>query len=425
MAENPTEVSRRSFLKRSTAIGSGATAFTIVRPELVRGWADEKLKAGLIGCGGRGTQGATQLLYGNPNVELVAMGDIFEDRLEKSLAQIKNDKQYPGVAPRVKVEPDHHFIGFDAYKKVLASDIDIVILATPPGYRPIHFEAAVEAKKHVFCEKPFGTDPVGVRRFMAAARKSEELKLTVMSGAQRRSQKEYIETIAKIKDGAIGDVVATYAYWVGGPVIQQKARDPKWSDMTWQNRAWYSFVWLCGDQVVEQHLHNIDVCNWVMGTHPEKVWASGGAAWRPREEIYGNIYDHLDADFVYPNGVHMSSHCRQYPRGAYQNVSELVVGTKGRSNCHDMGEKGENPYVQEHILMVNSILGKGPYVNQAMTVAESTMTCIMAREAAYSGQEITWDQIMASQLDLLPKTFSYDAKVEVTPLPVPGVYKFI
>lgn len=325
MAENPTEVSRRSFLKRSTAIGSGATAFTIVRPELVRGWADEKLKAGLIGCGGRGTQGATQLLYGNPNVELVAMGDIFEDRLEKSLAQIKNDKQYPGVAPRVKVEPDHHFIGFDAYKKVLASDIDIVILATPPGYRPIHFEAAVEAKKHVFCEKPFGTDPVGVRRFMAAARKSEELKLTVMSGAQRRSQKEYIETIAKIKDGAIGDVVATYAYWVGGPVIQQKARDPKWSDMTWQNRAWYSFVWLCGDQVVEQHLHNIDVCNWVMGTHPEKVWASGGAAWRPREEIYGNIYDHLDADFVYPNGVHMSSHCRQYPRGAYQNVSELVV----------------------------------------------------------------------------------------------------
>lgn len=425
MAQNPTEVSRRSFLKSSTAVTGAATTFTVVRPELVRGWADTKLKAGLIGCGGRGSEGAAQLLHGNSNVELVAMGDIFEDRLEKSLAQIKSDRRFPGIASRVKVDPDHHFVGFDAYKKVLASDIDIVMLCTPPGYRPIHFEAAIEAKKHVFCEKPFGTDPVGVRRFMAAAKKSEELKLTVMSGAQRRSQKEYVETIAKIKDGAIGDVAAMYAYWVGGPVLFQKARDPKWSDMTWQNRQWYSFVWICGDQVVEQHLHNIDVCNWVMGTHPEKVWASGGAAWRPREEIYGNIYDHLDADFVYANGVHMSSHCRQYPKGAYSNVSELVIGTKGRSNCHDMGEKGENPYVHEHILMVNSILGKGPYVNQAMTVAESTMTCIMAREAAYSGQEITWDQMMASQLDLTPKDFSYDAKVEVPPLPVPGVYKFI
>ncbi len=425
MAENPTEVSRRSFLKRSTVIGGGATAFTIVRPELVRGWADEKIKAGLVGCGGRGTEAATQLLYGNPNVELVAVGDIFEDRLEKSLAQIKNDKRYPGVEPRVKVAPDSHFIGFEAYKKVLASDIDVVILATPPGYRPIHFEAAIEAKKHVFCEKPFGTDPVNVRRFMAAAKKSEELKLTVVAGAQRHAQKEYVETVAKIKDGAIGDVVATYAYWVGGPVIQQKARDPKWPDMTWQNRAWYSFVWLCGDQVVEQHLHNIDVCNWVMGTHPEKVFASGGAVWRPREEIYGNIYDHLDADFTYANGVHMSSHCRQYPSGSYQNVSELVVGSKGRSNCHDMGQKGENPYVQEHIDLVASILGKGPYLNQAMAVAESTMTCIMARESAYSGQELTWDQMMASQLDLMPKAFDYNAKVDVPPLPVPGVYKFI
>jgi predicted dehydrogenase len=425
MSENAKEVSRRSFLQRSSAIGGGAAAFTIVRPELVRGWAGEKLKAGLIGCGGRGTEAATQFLYGSQNVELVAMGDIFEDRLEKSLQQMKNDKRYPGVESKVKVDPEHHFIGFEAYKKVLASDIDVVILATPPGYRPIHFEAAIEAKKHVFCEKPAGTDPVGVRRFMAAAKKSEELKLTVVAGAQRRAQKEYVETVKKIQDGAIGEVLATYAYWVGGPVIQQRARDPKWPDMTWQNRAWYSFVWICGDQVVEQHLHNIDVCNWVMGTHPQKVWASGGAVWRPRQEIYGNIYDHLDADFVYPNGVHMSSHCRQYNQGAYSNVSELVVGSKGRSNCHDMGAKGENPYVQEHIDLVKSIRGDGPYINQGMTVAESTMTCIMAREAAYSGQEITWDQMMASQLDLMPKVFAYDASVPVPPLPVPGEYKFI
>ena len=219
------EVSRRSFLKKSTGVAAGATAFSIVKPELVRGAGNEKLKAGLIGCGGRGTEAAQQILHGNENVELVAMGDIFEDHLEESLDKIRNSTEYPGLAEKVKVDPEHHFVGFDAYKKVLASDIDIVMLCTPPGYRPMHFEAAVEAKKHVFAEKPFGTDPVNVRRFMAAAKKSEELKLTVMSGAQRRSQKEYVETIKRIKDGAIGDITSTYAYWVGTPVIQQKERD--------------------------------------------------------------------------------------------------------------------------------------------------------------------------------------------------------
>jgi predicted dehydrogenase len=422
--EESNEVSRRSFLKRSTGVAAGASAFTIIKPELVRGAGNEKLKAGIIGCGQRGTEAVSQLLYGNENVELVAMGDIFEDHLEASLDNIRNSTEYPGLAEKVKVDPEHHFVGFDAYKKVLASDIDLVILSTPPGYRPMHFEAAVEAKKHVFAEKPFGTDPVNVRRFMAAARKSEELKLTVMSGAQRRSQKEYIETIHRIKDGAIGDITGAYAYWVGTPVIQQKERDAKWKDMTWQHRAWYSFVWICGDQVVEQHLHNIDVINWVMGTHPVEVVATGGAAWRPREEIYGNIYDHISADFVYPNGVRMSSYCRQYPRGLPTNVSELVVGSKGRSDCKSMGAKGIDPYVQEHINLVKSIRGQGPYINHGMTVAESTMTCVMARESAYSGQKITWEQMMTSQLDLFPKAFDYDLPMDVPPLPVPGVYKF-
>ncbi|MEN6603397.1 MAG: Gfo/Idh/MocA family oxidoreductase [Bryobacteraceae bacterium] len=432
------DISRRSFLRRSTAVGAGATTFTIVKPELVRGFAPEKLKAGLVGCGGRGTQAAQQLLHGNPNVELVAMGDIFEDKLESSLKNIRDNRKYPNLAGRVKVTPEQHFVGFDAYKKVLASDIDVVILATPPGHRPEHFVAAVEAGKHIFSEKPFGTDPVGVRKVMAAAEKARQLKLTVMSGAQRRNQKPYVETWEKVKNGAIGDIAACYAYWVGTPVVQQKnGRDPKWGDMTWQHRNWYSFVWICGDQVVEQHLHNIDVCNWVMGTHPVKVVASGGAVWRPRNEIYGNIYDHLTADFVYANGEHMSSHCRQYPKGCYQDVSELAIGTKGRSNCHDMGSgtkqdvrKGfhdplENPYVREHMALVASIRGDGPYINHAMTVAESTMTCIMAREAAYSGLEITWDMIMNSKLDLMPKTFGYDEKMTVPPLPVPGEYKFI
>ncbi len=450
MKLHPDSLSRRSFLQTSTA---AASAFTIIKPELVRGAGRERLRAGLIGCGGRGTQAVVNLLSGDPNVEVVAMSDVFEDRLKSCLAQLQNPKYLQSnsqrvakvtgqpiqdlvnsIAKRVNVDPEHRFSGFDGYKRVIASDVDIVMLCAPPGYRPLHFEAAVEAKKHLFAEKPYGTDPVGVRRIMAAAKKAEALKLTVMSGAQRRCQKEYVETVAKIKDGAIGDIVATYAYWIGGPVLQFQGagwpgpkgkRDPKWSDMVFQNRSWYSFVWICGDQIVEQHLHNIDVCNWVMGTHPRKVVASGGAAWRPREEEYGNIYDHIVSDFVYPNGVHMHSHGRQYPTGSYSNVSELVVGTKGRSTCTDMGTPRMDPYVQEHIEMLKSIRGDGPYINHGQAVAESTMTCIMGRESAYSGKEITWDMMMASQQDLQPKSFDMDMKLATPPLPVPGKYKFV
>ena len=422
-------VSRRSFLTKS--VGSAA-AFQIIRPELVRGAADEKLKAGLVGCGGRGTQAMENMLTACPNVEIVAMADVFEDRLEDSFRKSKALK--PDLASRFKVDGEHKFVGFDAYKKVIASGVDIVMLATHPAYRPLHFEAAIEAKKHVFCEKPFGTDPVGVRRFMAAAKKSVDLKLTVKSGAQRRSQEWYLDKYKRLKDGEYGDLVALNANWVGTPVLNFNSalfpnhkRDPKWGDLEWQHRNWYSFVWICGDQIVEQHLHNIDVCNWFMGTHPVEVTASGGAAWRPREEEYGNIFDHVHADFVYPNGVHMASHCRQFNNPAAQNVSERLVGTKGVIDSGDLrgARLARNPYEQEHADMVASILGKGPYINESMAVAETTMTCIMGREAAYSGLKITWDMIMNSQLDLLPKNFDYKATHPVTPLPVPGKYKFV
>ncbi|HEX8985494.1 MAG TPA: Gfo/Idh/MocA family oxidoreductase [Bryobacteraceae bacterium] len=424
-------LSRRSFLRNSSIAGAAATAFTIVKPELVRGAGNEKLKAGLIGCGGRGTEAVRNILDGCPNVELTAMGDAFENRLEQSFKELSETK----LASRIKVDPEHRFTGFDAYQKVIGSGVDIIMLATPPGFRPIHFEAAVEAKKHIFCEKPFGTDPVNVRRFMAAAKKSQELKLTVKSGAQRRSQAFYLDQYKKVKNGAIGDISAMYAYWVGTPVLQflgegwpgpKGKRDPKWSDLEFQTRNWYSFVWICGDQIVEQHLHNIDVCNWFFGGHPVECVASGGAAWRPREEEYGNIYDHIGADFTYANGVHMSSYCRQYNHAA-ENISELIVGTKGRMDSRS--ERGSaravNPYVQEHADMMASILGNGPYINEAMAVAESTMTCIMGREAAYSGQKVTWDMMMNSTLDILPKDFSNDASIPVPPLPVPGVYKFV
>ena len=410
-------VSRRSFL----TAGTTASAFTIIRPELVRGAAPARLRAGLIGVGGRGTGAVDNILTGCPNVEVVALADIFEDHLERNLARMK---QRP-TGERVKVDAEHRFVGFDAYKKLVASDIDIVMLCTPPGWRPIHFEAAVEAKKHVFCEKPVATDAVGCRRFMAAVKKAEQLKLTVMSGSQRRSTQECLETVRKIQDGAIGEIVALYSNYLSGLVMHAKARDAKWGDMEWQHRNWYSFLWLCGDQIVEQHYHNIDFTNWVMNAHPVRVVASGGAVWRPHEDLYGNIYDHMSSDFVYANCVHYSSTCRQYPPGLYRRVEDLIVGTKGRSTGTDLGTKGINGQVQEHINMVKSILGEGPYINQGMAVAESTMTCIMARESAYSGLEITWDMIMASQQDLMPKAFGYNEKMEAPPLPAPGQYKFV
>ncbi|MFN7938501.1 MAG: Gfo/Idh/MocA family oxidoreductase [Bryobacteraceae bacterium] len=413
------------FSRRSLLAGA-ATTFQIVRPELVRGAGKERLKAGLVGCGGRGRQAAIDLMNGSENVDLVAMADIFEDKLEGNLKWMK--EQHPQHASRIKVEPTHRFVGFDSFKKLISSDIDIVMLATPPGYRPEHFEAAINAKKHVFCEKPFGTDPVGVRRFMEAAKKSEQMKLTVVSGAQRRFQPEYMDAIGRVQNGEYGTINSLYAYWVGTPVIQNKARDAKFGDMEWQHRNWYSYVWICGDQVVEQHLHNIDVCLWAMNDHPVKVWASGGRAWRPNEELYGNIYDHLSADFEFANGVRMSSYCRQYQRGAYGNVSEQIVGSKGRWDSRSLrGNRNiqANPYVLEHTALINSIRGDGPYINHAMKVAESTLTCIMAREAAYSGEEITWDRIMQSKLDLQPKEFEYKKKMTMTPIPVPGEYKLI
>ena len=409
----------------------------------------DRLKAGLVGCGGRGTQAVVNLLTGNDNVEIVALADVFEDNLEGSLNKLRTDAKYlsrdagitverdgkpveltaqeliSSIQSRIKVDPEHHFVGFDAFQKLINSNLDIVMLATPPGYRPQHFEAAVKAGKHVFTEKPIATDPVGVRRFIAAVEVARQKKLTVMSGAQRHAHREYVETVDKIHNGAIGDIVALNSNYLSGPVFHAKAREASWSDMEWQHRNWYSFVWICGDQIVEQHYHNIDFMNWVMGAHPVEVVASGGAAWRTHEEIYGNIYDHMSSEFVYPNGVRLSSNCRQYPNGLYRNVSDLIVGSKGRSNGMDLGGKGINPYVQEHIDMLKSITGAGPYINQGMQVAEATMTAIMGREAGYSGMKITWDMIMASKQDLQPKQFEYKQKMDVPALPVPGIYKFV
>lgn len=429
-ANSAQDVSRRNFMTGSAQTAAAtAVGLQIVRPETLKGQANEKLSIGIVGCGGRGTRGVAEAIRGNPSYELAVMGDLFEDQLERSLRRLRDSDEFePEVKKQIQVAPENRYLGYDAYKKVVDSGVDVVFLHTPPGWRPLHFEYAINAGKHVFAEKPLATDCMGAQKVIRLAKESERKNLTVMIGAQRRCQKEYVDSVRRIQDGEIGDVVATYANWVSGPVIKGAEFQEKLEtdSLAWQQRAWYSHVWICGDQIVEQHLHNIDVINWVMGdTHPESVVASGGAIWRPREKLYGNIYDHVYADFVYANGVRMSSHCRQYPERKVRRVNELVVGTHGRSTVRDLGNPGKNPYVQEHIEMVASINGSGPYKNFALPVAYSTMTAIMGRESAYAGIELTWDMVMNSKQNLMPDNPSLDGKFDVPELPRPGEYEFV
>ena len=424
-------VTRRNFMQRSAGSAAATAAgLQIVRPQALRGDNHEKLSIGIVGCGGRGTRGVAEAIRGNPNYELHAMGDLFEDQLERSLRRLRDSDEFPAeVKQQIKVAPENRYLGYDAYKKVVDSGVDVVFLHTPPGWRPLHLEYALDANKHVFAEKPLATDMMGAQKVIRLAKESEQKKLTIMIGAQRRSQKEYVESVQRIQDGEIGDVVATYANWISGPVIKGADFIERLDQesLAWQQRAWYSHVWICGDQIVEQHLHNIDVINWVLGdTHPVSVVASGGAVWRPREKLYGNIYDHVYADFEYANGVRMSSHCRQYPERKVRRVNELVVGTRGRSTVRDLGTPSQtSPYVQEHIDMVKSINGTGPYKNQALAVAYSTMTAIMGRESAYAGIEVTWDMAMNSKQNLIPDNPSLNGKHDVPELPRPGEYEFI
>jgi predicted dehydrogenase len=254
---------------------------------------------------------------------------------------------------------------------------------------------------------------------MAAADKAKEKNLSIVAGTQRRHQKDYVETVKKIQDGAIGEVKALRAYWCGGLPFARDRR-PEWSDLEHCIRNWYGFCWMAGDSIVEQHVHNLDVCNWVMGGPPVRVFASGGRTWKPNEEKYGDIYDHFSCDYEYENGVHMTSLCRHWHHCA-EGVFEDVVGTKGRSNCTNLAEdRGRNPYVQEHIDLVSSIRGTGPYLNEGRQVAESTMTAIMGRMAAYTGQVIKYDRALKENLNLVPEDLSFDKSYPPSPVPAPG-----
>lgn len=411
MSERKRGVSRRDFGKVAAAASFAAWTARQARAEV----NTDTLKIGLVGCGGRGTGAVIDHLRGNDNVVLVGLADVFQDKIDGLKNRVGKIDE---IASKVAIEDDRCFVGFDAYQKLLATDIDIMIHGTTPYIRPVHVAAAVDAGKHIFTEKPAATDPNGIRMFIEAAKKAEAKGLTIVAGTQRRHQKSYVDTMKQIQDGAIGEILSARAYWCGTLPFAHD-RQEGWSDLEYRLRNWYSYCWVCGDNIVEQHVHNIDIINWAMGGPPAKVMASGGRVWKPSTEKYGDIYDHFSCDYEYPNGVHMLSMSRHW-NNSHNNVSEALVGTKGRSDCRDMGKDDRNPYEQEHIDLTASVRGTGPYLNEGVRVAESTMTAIMGRMSAYTGKQYTFEEALNEDLNLVPEKLDFDLPYPVGPVPVPG-----
>lgn len=383
---------------------------------------DDTVKVGLVGCGGRGKGAAKQACSTKGNVKLIAVADVFEDKAQSAASEIKAALSSENQQ-RIGVDADHTFSGFDAYEKLLQSGVDLVILATPPGFRPIHFEAAVKAGKHIFMEKPVAVDAPGVRQVLKANELAKEKKLKVGVGLQRHHEASYLETIKRLQDGMIGDFVAFRAYWNGGGVWEPplKREDAK-SEMEYQLRNWYYYNWLCGDHIVEQHIHNLDVCNWVLGKTPIRANGMGGRQVRT-DKRYGEIYDHHFVEFEYEGGARVFSQCRHIPN-CWNNVSEWVQGSKGSANINGSIETKDekwrfrsanpDPYQVEHDDLFDAIRTGADY-NEADYGATSSLTSIMGRMATYSGQIIEWQDALNSELSLMPETFTWDAKPKSLP----------
>jgi predicted dehydrogenase len=436
-SSNPeSNVSRRDFLKATSTAVAGASVLgglSIERSAFAAG--NDTLKLALIGCGGRGSGAAGQALSTDAPVKLIAMADAFKDKLEDSLKNLSSRHK-----DRVDVPPDRQFVGFDAYKQAIAL-ADVVILATPPGFRPYHFEEAVKQGKNIFTEKPVATDAPGVRRFMAAAEESKKKALKVVVGLQRHYDDGYRETLQRLHDGAIGDIVSMRCYWNGQtPWLHRRAEleekcGHKLTEMEYQMRNWYYFAWLCGDHIVEQHIHNLDVINWVKKGHPVRAQGMGGCEVRKGLD-YGEIFDHHAVEFEYADGSRCFSYCRHI-HGCWDNVSEHVVGTKGSCDVGRYAIKGDtnwrfrregakDPYQKEHDELFAAIMNNKP-INDAEYGASSTMTAILGRMATYSGKMIDWEDAINSKIDLFPEKLAWDANPKPMPdenglykLPVPG-----
>ncbi len=457
--------SRREFLKTSAAAVAGVGLASAFAPP-VHAAGSDTLKIALIGCGNRGTGALVQALNTSGPVKLWALADAFSDRLEMCLdhtaRELKGEQperravrgakkavkvtKVASVTDKIDVPKERQFTGLDAYRKAIDC-VDVVLLAEPPGYRPQHFEYAIKAGKHVFMEKPVATDPTGIRRVLAAAEEAKKKNLKVGVGLQRRHQLSYLEAIQKIRDGAIGDLMTLRCYWNGGHPAKQPFPHEGLSELEYQVRNWYFFSWLSGDHICEQHVHNIDVCNWIKQGHPTEAQGMGGRQVRTGKE-YGNIFDHHAVEFSYADGTKMFSQCRQIP-GCWSHVAETAEGSRGLMNTDgghaelfvagkrewraSGGKAGyeNNAYQAEHDALFDAIRNDKPY-NEAEYAAHSTMTAILGRMATYSGQTVTWDAAFKSNHSTTTDAEKWDAKAPVEPdsdgryaVAVPGVTKVV
>ena len=438
-------ISRRNFLGKAATVGvAGVVVPTIItsctsEPKKkvveVPAFLDQApdgpvLKAGVIGCGGRGTGAAINFLNAGPNLQVTALGDTFQDRVDNCRERILKEKQQ-------EVPVENCFVGFDAFQKVIDSGVDIVIMASPPYFRPEHLAAAVTAKKHIFAEKPVCVDPTGARSVMATAKKAEGLGLSITTGTQRRHQRDYMANWQQVQQGLIGDLTGGNVWWNGGKLWHRDS-NPTWSEMEWMIRNWVNWTWLSGDHIVEQHVHNLDVMNWFFGTHPVKAVGMGSRLRR----ITGDQYDNFSVDYTFENGMHVHSMCRQI-NGCANNVSERLQGAKGSTNCSstildlagtevwkyeyplDSDGKPTNrvsvdPYVQEHIDLVTAIR-TGKVFNELEATAISTMIGIMGRISAYTGKETTYEEMMNSDLKLGPAVFAFGPVDIPKEVPIAGL----
>jgi len=452
--------SRREFLKCSTIMAAGAAlAGPLALGRSVHAAGSDEIKVALVGCGNRGTGAAAQALSTQGPVKLWAMADAFEDRLEASLqnllkGQIENyDREAGGgLGDKINVPPERRFVGLDAYRKAIESGVDLVVFAEPPGFRPEHFEYAVQVGKHVFMEKPLATDAPGVRRILTAAAVAKKKNLKVGVGLQRHHQVPYVETVKRIHDGAIGKLLFLRCYWNTGNPAKKPGDRTGMTEMQYQLRNWYFFTWLSGDHIVEQHIHNIDVCNWVMDGHPVEANGMGGRQVRTDKE-YGHIFDHHFVEFTYADGTKMFSQCRQIP-GCWNNVTEHAHGTKGYADIKNamiraegqeewrlreprgVGKAGKskgwpNPYQVEHDVLFDAVRNNKPH-NEVEYAAMTTMTAIFGRMATYSGQVIKWDDAFNSNVSLLPERIAWDAPPKIVPdadgrypVAMPGITKVL
>lgn len=427
-----TPSTRRRFLEGSSVAVVGSLA-ALALPQAVHAAGSDLLKVGLIGCGGRGSGAAAQALKADMNVKLWAMADAFDDRVQSSLKSLENVE---GLDGKLDVPPERRFVGFEAYREVIAC-CDVVLLCSPPQFRPMHLKAAVDAGKHVFAEKPCAVDAPGVRSVLASCIEAKKKGLSVVSGLCLRYDNSFRETIGRIHEGAVGQIHTLQANdYRGG--IWVKPRQPDWSDMTWQMQNWYYFTWLSGDFNVEQHVHFLDVCAWAMkDEYPVKAIGMGGRAVRTGPE-FGQIFDHFSVTYEWADGAKLYSNCRQQS-GCKNDLSAHVVGSKGRAQLMERkrgmvikSDSGEwvfsgpenNLYQQEHDELFAGIRAGKP-INNGEYMAKSTLLAIMGRMAAYTGQEITWDMALNSQEDLSPPRYDWDVALPVPPVATPGVTKFI